>query len=97
MRYRGFHGPSRQMRDDFSNGLGRVDKKEISFPTDWAKKKGKLIILQISPGCQNEDKVFKLVKKIIMYRTQAKTNVCVFQFSLQDYKHKSIRFLYYYY
>ena len=63
------------------------------------KKKGRRIKLLVSPGRQNKDEVFKLAeKRLIMYWTQAITNVnvpmkYVLEFLLQDYKQKSTNFL----
>ena len=81
-------------QDDTWEGIfptGRVSEREMSFPTDRAKKKRKKkrgrIIFRVSPGWQNKDKLFKHAEKKnnVSDLSDSKYNVpmkCIFQFLL---------------
>ena len=84
-------GPGRQKRNMFFNRAGPVGKIVIIFSTAGpTTKKGRRIVLCISPGRHNKIEVFKPVqmdKRLIMYRGDNKckcANEMCLLFSLQD-------------
>ena len=72
--------PGRHMRNDFSNRLDRAGTWRVLFPTGrtgkkrnelfnyrvWLQKKGRRIILWVSPSRHNKDSILKLVDKSLI-------------------------------
>ena len=95
-------GQASKWKVTFPNGTGLQKRNEFSNCRAEATKKRRWLILHVSPGRQKRDKAFKLAdNRLITNLIHSTINVnvqmkWVFQFSLQDYKQKSMDFYYYY-